>query len=53
MKPRTVVARVEGAVYRLPEMWLVGASQRGLSVREALQSWHEQEQMARRFEVQP
>jgi hypothetical protein len=49
---RTVVATVEGQEYRIPDMWLVGATHGGRTVAEAVQLWHEQAVMEQEFQAQ-
>lgn len=45
-RPRVVTATIDGKTYLIPEMWLVGFTHGGRrSVAEAVQHWHEQEQM--------
>jgi hypothetical protein len=45
VKSREVIAIVEGVTYRIPDMWIVGATHGGRTIREALALWHEQAQL--------
>lgn len=42
---RICVAKIDGQTYRIPDIWLVGATRGGRTIDEAVAVWHEQAQL--------